>query len=278
MENIIDLHIHSIYSDGTETPETIIKDAIRKGLKYISLTDHESIEAYKNLLLIKHLWQSKLTIIPGVELHTFYKGYEIHVLGYFLDVNSPLLNNKLKKIREMRTEIAYETVCSLNKYGYHLNWDSIQEFAHADAAITKGHIIEALKNSNVKFNSQLFKDFFNPRGANYIPFKEHPLEEALQLIQDSKGLPILAHPGLIGNDNLVEEIITSFPIGLEVYYHYFGEKAKFFVQKYLELAKKHKLTITGGSDYHGSITPVEIGDIFIPPKIIDDLFKDNRED
>ena len=75
----------------------------------------------------------------------------------------------------MRTEIAYETVCSLNKYGYHLNWDSIQEFAHADAAITKGHIIEALKKSNIKFNSQLFKDFFNPRGTNYIPFKDHPL-------------------------------------------------------------------------------------------------------
>ena len=100
----------------------------------------------------------------------------------------------------------------------------------------------------------------------------------MQLIHDSKGLPILAHPGLIGNDTLVEEIITSFPIGLEVYYHYFGEKANFFVQKYLELARKHKLTITGGSDYHGFITPVEIGDIFIPPKIIDDLFKNNRED
>ena len=271
MENKIDLHLHSIYSDGTETPEAIVKDALKKKLKYISLTDHESIEGYKNLLINKSFWQAKINIIPGVELHTFYKGYEIHVLGYFLDVNSSTLNKKLKQLRELRTALTYETVCSLNKHGYPLNWKRVQEFAHADVAITKGHVIKALKKLSVKFNDQFFIDFFNPRGKNYLPFKAHPLEEALQLILDAQGLPILAHPGLIGNDDLVEEIITSFPIGLEVYYYYFGEKTKNFVEKYLKLAQKHNLTITGGSDYHGSITPVEIGDTFVPPQIIEDL-------
>lgn len=273
MENIIDLHIHSIYSDGTETPEDIVKEAIRKDLKYISLTDHESIEGYKRLLINKDLWQSKITVIPGVELHAFYKGYEIHVLGYFLDVNSPILNNKLKQLREQRTQIAYDTVTSLNEHGCNIDWDMVKRMAPRDIAITKAHIIEALNRSNLKFSNQFYFDFFNPKGKNYIPFKDHNLEEALQLIQSSKGLAILAHPALIGDDNIVEEIIASFQIGLEVYYHYFGDNATCLVQKYLELAKKYKLTITGGSDYHGHITPVEIGDTLVPPHIIEDLLK-----
>jgi len=271
MNNTIDLHIHSTASDGTVSPTGILKEALEKKLEYISLTDHESVEGYKELLKIKYQWKPLIKIIPGLELHTFYKGYEIHLLGYFIDVNSDNLNKKLQKIRQARTEIAFETVQRLKKSGIKINWVNVQEIVQGDIAVTKAHILRTLKKLGVTFDKQMFYNFFHFRGKYYISFKQHYLEDAIQFIKDAKGIPILAHPGLIGNDDIVKEILTAFHIGIEVYYHYFGDKAELWREKYKKLADSYGVIMTGGTDYHGSITSVELGDTFVPENVIEKL-------
>ncbi|MDK2822964.1 MAG: 3,5-nucleoside bisphosphate phosphatase [Clostridia bacterium] len=270
MTSTIDLHIHSTASDGTLSPSDIVEEALLKGLKYISITDHESIAGYSILNKIKPTWKNKLKIIPGLELHTYYKGYEIHLLGYCIDLKNIYLIKRLKELRQARTEVSYRTVQYLNKAGIKLQWKDIENITNGDVAITKAHIIAALKKSK-NISRETFYTYFHPRGKLYLPFTDHNLEDAINLIKHAGGIPVLAHPGLIGNDNLVNEILNNFEIGLEVYYHYFGEKAVIWVEKFKKFADIHNVIMTGGTDYHGNITPVEIGDTYVPPQIIDQL-------
>lgn len=276
MNNIIDLHIHSTASDGTVPPKEVLARSLKKNLKYISLTDHESTEGYKELLKIKKEWQDKIEIIPGVELHTYYKGREIHLLGYFIDIFDDVFENNLKKLREARTEIAYHTVEKINKAGINLDWNIIMDTFQGDVAITKGHIIRTIRKLNIEFTRENFYKFFNVQGESYVPFTGNSLEDAIDMIRNNGGIPILAHPGLIRNYDIVEEIISKYHIGVEVFYHYFGDEAKTWVNKCQNIAQKYKVLMTGGSDYHGSITNVEIGDTYVPENIIKVLFENKN--
>lgn len=273
MNKYIDLHIHSTASDGTKSVQNILKQALDKKLNYISLTDHESTEGYKELLLAKDTWKDKLMIIPGVELHTFYKGKEIHLLGYFVNPEDESFESQLKKLRKARTEISYYTVEKIKKSGISLDWDMIEKNFNHDVAITKGHIMQTIRKYNIEFTKDNFLKFLHTSGPDYIPFELNPLEEAIEFIKENGGIPVLAHPALIGDDYLVEQIISKYRIGIEVYYHYFGSKAQQWIKNYENIARKYNVLMTGGSDYHGSITTVEMADILVPQKIIDNLLK-----
>ncbi|SMB94650.1 hypothetical protein SAMN00017405_0248 [Desulfonispora thiosulfatigenes DSM 11270] len=273
MNNFIDLHIHSTASDGTKSAQNILNQALEKKLKYISLTDHESTEGYKELLLIKEKWQEDLMIIPGVELHTYYQGKEIHLLGYFINTIDDSFEHELKKLRKARTEVSYYTVEKINKSGINLNWQMIENKFNTDVAITKGHIIKTIRENDLQLTQEDFYNFFNTKGTDYIPFRLNPLENAIEFIRENGGIPVLAHPALIGDDYLVEQIIAKYRIGIEVFYHYFGDKAKEWIENYKTIAKRYNILMTGGSDYHGSITQVELGDTFVPQDIIDNLIK-----
>lgn len=273
MNNIIDLHIHSTASDGIYAPEKILQESLAKNLRYISLTDHESLEGFKLLESYKNDWSNNLTIIPGIELHTYYKNNEIHLLGYFLDYNDQAFANKLKELRQGRTEISYYTVENINKQEKVLDWNAIIKNYPEDVAITKAHIIQTIKALNLDFSYEKFYKYFHKDGEKYIPFSQNSLEVAINDIRDLKGIPVLAHPGLIGNDNLVEEIIAKFKIGVEVYYHYFGDKAKEWIEKYKKIAENFGVIQTGGTDFHGYVSHVEIGDTYIPLDVIEKLMK-----
>jgi len=195
------------------------------------------------------------------------------LLGYFVDHTNKNLNLKLKELRAARTEISYETVQNLKKSGINIEWGDVLNLGKSDVAITKAHIIGAIKKINIPINKSIFYNYFNPQGDYYLQYKDHTLEEAISLIKEAQGIPVLAHPGLIGDDTIVREILAKYKIGLEVYYHYFGDKAKVWINKYEEMAQKYNVLATGGSDYHGTITPVEIGDTYVPDEIIKKLTK-----
>ena len=271
MSSFIDLHIHSTASDGTETPQNILKQALDKNLTHISLTDHESTEGYKELLTLKKKWHNKINIIPGVELHTFYKGKEVHLLGYFIDTEDTSFESELKKLRKARTEVSYYTVERLNKAGINISWEVIENNFTHDVAITKGHIMQTIRNKNIEFTKEDFSKFFYTSSPLYIPFTLNPLENAIEFIKENGGIPILAHPGLIRDDSIVKEIIDKYRIGIEVYYHYFGDNAEQWVKKYENIGREYNVLLTGGSDYHGNITKVEMADIYVPQRVIDGL-------
>jgi len=136
----VDLHVHTQESDGLLSVEEVLNLAHEKNVQILAITDHESTHGIaKAESLGKDL---NIQIIPGVELLTNYQGHEVHLLGYFKDVNHPVLQARLREIREQRTSLAYDMVKCLKNEGLLLNWQDVEREIGAEGAVSKGHIME----------------------------------------------------------------------------------------------------------------------------------------
>lgn len=258
------MHIHTNHSDGTDSLKKVLDIALNNGLNYISITDHESMEAYKNIDLMN---KYKLNIIPGVELHTFFEQTEVHLLAYGIKHDNSDIVSYLKRVRSERTEIAYETVKRIQKFGIPLNWEDVIKVSGVNVAVTKGHLIGALSKFNLD-NKDFYYKFFNPLGEYYLPYKNNPISEAVDIIKNNNGKAIVAHPGLLMDDNIVVDIIRKYDTGLEVYYYYYGTQRNKWIKKYETMATDYGKICSGGSDYHGHITPAKIGGVYVPESVI----------
>lgn len=267
----IDLHVHTRESDGFSYVEEIIQQAQVEGISTLAITDHESTQGYKEALLLAA--NSGIKIIPGVELLTSYQGQEVHLLGYFRDVDNQILQDRLKELRAHRTALTFQMVMTLKQTGFPIEWQDVQKEANVEVAISKGHIIRAIYQRD-KFKDKAYWDniigFFRQGGIAYLPFLEHPFEEAVDLIFASGGLPVLAHPGLLPDPRVVQELLAYRPIGLEVYYGYW-ENRDDLIAHYAALASKSAVLATGGSDYHGPFGRVKLGQMDIPISSVDAL-------
>ncbi len=292
----VDLHIHSCYSDGIYTPEQIAKAATRKGIKCISITDHDSIAAQ---YIVNTEYNNKdLIIIPGIELSTEYKEMELHILGYFIDTENSslkeLVNNlnkqRLKRVEkilykiELSTEykemelhiLGYfidtensslkELVNNLNKQrlkrvekilynlkGYDINIKLDDLGVDLDSTIGRSHIANAMVKKGYFDNYKMaFRSYLIKGKPGYVKGFKLTYKEALDIIRESGGVPVLAHPGQIYKKIEVENIIKELKCfglnGVEVYH---PSHSAIDTNKFFNMAKKYKLSITGGSDFHG---------------------------
>lgn len=260
-----DLHIHTHESDGLLSIEEVINLAQTNNVQTIAITDHESTQAInKAESLAKEL---NIKIIPGVELLTSYQGHEVHLLGYFKSVNHPVLQDRLEEIREQRTALAHDMVECLKSGGISLSWQDVESEVGANGAVTKGHIMRAIYHQgsadNQKKNWREIAAHFRPGGVAHLPFLNHSFEDAVDLIFSCGGLPVIAHPGLLWDPQMVFSLLAYRPIGLEVYYGYW-ERQSALIQFYAEVANKYAIIATGGSDYHGPSGLVKLGQMDIP--------------
>ncbi|WP_041219897.1 PHP domain-containing protein [Desulfitobacterium dichloroeliminans] len=267
----IDLHIHTRESDGSLLVKDVIREAFEREVRILALTDHETTNGVQEAIALSREYNIK--IIPGVELVTAYKGQEVHLLGYFNFAGflHSDLQSRLKELREQRTALAYDMVKRLQRDGYTLKWSEVERIANPEGAVSKSHIMRALhdhENGTIQWPS--IAKLFQPYGVAYLPFLEHSFEEAVQLIYACGGVPVLAHPGLIGNQELVGELLSYRPIGLEVYYGYWDQRET-LIDHYEKLAKSKALFTTGGSDFHGLNGPVTIGEVDVPLSCAQDL-------
>ncbi|HWQ42939.1 MAG TPA: PHP domain-containing protein [Desulfosporosinus sp.] len=261
----VDLHVHTTESDGLLSVEEIVNLAHTNGVQIMALTDHESTQGIGKA---EHLAKSfNIKIIPGVELLTSYKGQEVHLLGYFSDVNHPVLQTRLRELRDQRTALAYDMLDCLKGKGFSLEWQDIRREVGAEGAVTKGHIMRAIYHHQEARGSQTnwhdIAGHFRPGGIAYLPFQEHSFEDAVDLIFACGGLPVLAHPGLLSKPEIIFDLLAYRPIGLEVYYAYW-ERQKALIEYYAEIANKYALLATGGSDYHGISVRIELGQMDVP--------------
>ncbi|MHB9095347.1 MAG: PHP domain-containing protein, partial [Eubacteriales bacterium] len=220
----IDLHIHTTASDGDTDPVTVVKMAAEAGLKVIALADHEStsgfhpaFEAGRNL---------GIKVIPAVELLTFYKEAEVHLLGYFPDPDNKYLQKELAKLRHQRSQCAKSTVEKLAEFGYEISWPDVRQLALPENPVSKGHIMQAIRNAGyIKDRNDAVNfliKYLNCKGLAYI-CHDFSFEDGVELIKRAGGVPVLAHPGLIRDDEIVEELCTKGIAGIEVFYYYFGQ-------------------------------------------------------
>jgi len=260
----IDLHVHTRESDGFSSVREIITLARKEKIGTLAITDHESTQGIEQALLLASA--SGIKIIPGIELLTCYKGIEVHLLGYFKNVNNHDLQNRLKELRERRTALTYQMVKIFQQTGYPLEWKEVEKEANAEAAVSLGHIIRAIVKREKYHDRETLRriiSFFRPGGIAFLPFLEHPFDEAVDLIFATGGLPVLAHPGLLPDNSIVTKLLAYRPIGLEVYYGYWDDREK-LIAYYADLAVKSAILATGGSDYHGPLGRIKLGCINIP--------------
>ncbi|MCO1600350.1 PHP domain-containing protein [Desulfosporosinus nitroreducens] len=259
-----DLHIHTHESDGLLSVEEVINLAYANKIQTLAITDHESTQAInKAESLAKEL---DIKIIPGVELLTSYQGHEVHLLGYFNDVNHPVLQERLKELRAQRTDLAHDMVECLKNSGISLKWQDVEKEVGANGAVTKGHIMRAIyhqEDGNTQKNWREIAAHFRPGGVAYLPYLNHAFEDAVNLIFSCGGLPVVAHPGLLWDPQIVFALLAYRPIGLEVYYGYW-ERQSALIKYYTEVAENFAIIATGGSDYHGPSGYVKLGQMDIP--------------
>lgn len=245
--NYADLHIHSTFSDGTLSPEEIIKVAKEQNVKCIAITDHDCLDSQ----YITKESNSELEIIPGIEISSEINDLEIHILGYFIDFeNEELIEvvNKLVKEREMRIFKIIEKLRN-NKILIDINDLDIK----LCKSISRSHVANAMVKKGYfdNYKSAFINYLVKGKPAYVKGYKIH-YKEAIKAINDAGGIAVLAHPGQVHKglvlENLIKELKYCGLKGIEVYHpsHSRDESNKFY-----NLAKKYKLLITGGSDYHG---------------------------
>jgi predicted metal-dependent phosphoesterase TrpH len=259
----VDLHVHSTASDGRLSPAEIIREAAARGLVYIALTDHDSVDGIAAALAAAQSF-SNLTVIPGIEISTDIPQGEVHILGYFIDYKDPEFLAKLEEFKNSRLRRAEQMVAKLEGLGVHIDWQRVLEIA-GTSTIGRPHIAQAMmEKDHVPSFKDAFDEYLGHGKPAYVDREKMLPAEAAAIIVKAGGLPVLAHPLTTEDpEGLISELKPAGLVGMEAYYKdYTAEE----VEGLLELAQRHNLIATGGSDFHG-IEPDEetaIGDSNVP--------------
>ncbi len=278
----IDLHIHSTASDGTYSPSEIFEIASRQGLEAISITDHDTTEGSRIALTCRP--SSGPSFITGVEIsaqapeRSNISG-SLHILGYGIDPSDVPLVQALDQLRQVRNTRIHQIVQRLNQIGIALTVAQVMaEVGQATAG--RPHVARALIKAGVVKNvNEAFDRFIGNDAPAFVGKKRLPCDLVFKLIQSAGGIPVMAHPSLIKcspNDaleDLIESLCKMGLMGIEVYY---PDHDAAVVAHYLSLARKFKLLVTGGSDFHGQLIPDIMmgrgrGDLYIPYTLFENL-------
>lgn len=271
--NFADLHIHSTYSDGFLSPEDIAKAAINQGVKCISITDHDTISSQ----YIAKIDYDNLKIITGVEFSTEYKGEQIHILGYFIDTENKALIEAIYNVQVRRTERVEEILKKLRRNQINLELDFFN--SGSDTSFGRGNIArELVKRGYARTFKEAFLKYLDVGRPAYVEVEKLNYRDVINLIHESSGVPVLAHPGKINRSMGIEEMIKEFKYyglnGIEVYHTSHTSNQ---ISTYYNLSKKYRLLITGGSDFHGrENAKISIGNSGINEELYNKLiyFKD----
>ena len=286
--NIVDLHVHSTKSDGALTPTELVNYAIEKGLSAFALTDHdttegidEAIEAanrHNDAIKNERIEGLPLEVIPGIEFSTEYMGKDIHILGLYIDYNSPAFKNKIQEFVDSRILRNQKMCASLASDGIDITYEKLLE-ENPDAVITRSHYAKYLLNHGYTTSmKEAFERYIGDHCKHFIPREKITPMQAVSLINEVGGLAFLAHPTLYHMSNrvlegLIQELKEVGLAGIEAVYCTYTQGEEAQMRKF---ASKYDLLISGGSDFHGSIKPkldlaVGYGKLFIPESILTDI-------
>jgi hypothetical protein len=269
----IDLHVHTNYSDSTLSPLQVIDYAESLGLRAIGVTDHDTVDGLEETM--KAAEGREVKIISGVELSAETEEGEVHILGYFGNWFDKRFKMRLDSFREKRAKRARHIVEKLIKLGINVDYQLVLKQA-GPGNIGRLHIAHVLLNIGaVKTIKEAFQRFIGYGKPAYVrKFKLSPVE-AIKIILEVGGVPVLAHPYYNKCEKLIPELVAAGLRGLEVYH---PEHTKEQERHFRYLAEKFGLLITGGSDCHGTGKgSILIGTVRMPDKLIDELEEEKEE-
>jgi 3',5'-nucleoside bisphosphate phosphatase len=261
-----DLHVHTSASDGTLTPPDLIIKAQSIGLDVIAITDHDTVDGIHSALSTAQSFQ--LQVIPGVEISTDIKDNEVHILGFFVDYTDVEFGKKLVRLRLSRQERAEKMVAKLAKLGMTISYQRVLEIA-GEGSVGRPHIAQALLEKGYIYTfREAFDKFLGRNCPAYVERLKMTPEEAVELIRDTNGLPVLAHPANIDNiDQMVGRLIEHGLIGVEVYYQDYNID---IIRRLQSITKRYNLVNTGGSDFHGDniSAGAPLGSVEVPEEAV----------
>ncbi len=278
----IDLHIHSTASDGTHSPIEILEMAAHAGLRAISITDHDTLDgtrtAYKSDI------PKGLRFLTGVEISVqapekICHENSLHILGYGVDPDNAALCKALEKFQDVRRRRIHKIVERLRDIGIGIELEQVMKMA-GDGAAGRPHVAEVMVKAGHAGNiNDAFDRYLGNGQPAYVGKERMDCRYAFDLISGAGGIPVLAHPYLVAGgqpDCLVELLQRLRPMGLKGIEVYYPKHTPEAVARYLELAAKFELSVTGGTDFHGALIPdIQIGqgggDLFVPFTLFEDL-------
>ncbi|MDO8684081.1 MAG: PHP domain-containing protein [Armatimonadota bacterium] len=260
-----DLHIHSTASDGAMTPAEVVQEAARVGLAAICLSDHDTVDGLREATIAAK--SAGIECVPGVEINTDFGDTELHIMGYFIDPDCPELAKALSRLRDARVERTDKIVQKLRGLGVKVTMDRVLEIA-GHGSIGRPHIAQAICESGATSGmAAAFGKYLARGAAAYVPRSKMTPEEAVKIIIAAGGAAGLAHPGKIGNDGIILDLMNAGLRALEVYH---TDHKRSVSRRYKKLANKYGLIPTGGSDCHGE-RPVSIGIVTVDIEIVEQL-------
>jgi len=244
-----DLHCHTTCSDGTLTPEEMIDLAIQTGLQGLSITDHDTIAAYD--LLSEKLQKNGLEIIPGVEFSAVHREVSIHILAYAFPLGSAVIR-RFSKQHFLRRQERNEAILSLLQR-HKMPVDAIDLQKVCKGMPGRPHIAQAMiEKGYVVSIEEAFKKYLGEGKCCYYPGSRPSVEETLDVIRSAGALAVIAHPQLIKQRRIINQLLEMDFDGIEAYYARFSGYDE---QKWVNIAREKGWIVTGGSDYHGEIKP-----------------------
>ena len=275
MSGGVDLHSHTTASDGSLSARELVREAVKHGVRVLAITDHDSTEGLADALdeASKH---PPLTIVPGIEINTDVDGGEIHILGYFLRYGEEWFQAFLREQREERVRRVYRIADRLAELGMPIDPQEVFTLVKEGSA-GRPHVAQVMVNRGyVKSIRQAFDKYLRTGGPGHVPRKKLAPSEAVAIIRRVGGVPVLAHPGLADNDDLIPGLVEAGLMGIECYYH---EHSAAQTAAYLQMCKEWGLVATGGSDYHGPHLgrPNPLGSPPVPLSAYEALLAKTRE-
>jgi len=248
---VIDLHMHTTASDGRSTPDVLVQQAWDKGIRTMSVTDHDTMAGHADAA--RAAASKGMTFLPGIEITSVHGGKDVHVLAYFLPEDTPGLQDLLAGQRRQRVERGMEIASRLAKLGAPVDADAMMEAAAASGkSLARPQIAQALiAAGHVATVAEAFDRFLGEDSPAYVPHTGVSPAEVVALVVSGGGIPSLAHPGYRPKDEIIPGLVEAGLVAIEAYHSSHDADA---TAHYLALAKTHGLLVTGGSDFHGEGT------------------------
>lgn len=268
-----DLHLHTFFSDGTYSPEELAAHAAQQELAAIALSDHDTMEGCERAA--KACESAGIRFIPAAELTADIAGTEVHILGYFLDAHSVELVGQMARFQQVRQDRIKEMAERLQKLGIPLATEDVLAVANCKAP-GRPHVARALVHSgHCKTPDEAFERFLKKDRPAWVPKFKISASEAISLIHRAAGVAVLAHPGLNKVDDRIPEMREAGLDGLECFHtKHSGPTAG----HYVNMASRHNMLVTGGSDCHGmSKGRPLIGTVRLPMRHVEALAAKARE-
>ena len=275
---MVDLHSHTDASDGSDAPQELIDNALRAGVRSLSITDHDTFAGY--FAAREYAAAQGVDLLCGIELSTKYEGKTVHLLGYFPAAEpSADFAAWLIGLQEKRRDRNRRLVANLQKLNVEITLEEVEAIGKSQAG--RPHFASILlQKKYVKTMQEAFDKYLAENGRAYTEREEVPLEEGIQRMRAAGGVPVMAHPVRLGRRTHQEEIewitaaVEMGMLGLEVRHSDHDGAA---VARYTALAERLGLLTTGGSDYHGSYKPDirlgtgKNGNVSVPPEWLEKL-------